>query len=67
MISYDKAREIQAEWDAAARNARLIAAAPELLAALTGLLNVRNMGWTMEQAEFNGYFDKARTALAKVS
>lgn len=47
------------EWDS---NARLIAAAPELLAELEGMVKVWKMGWKVDKAT---YIADAEAAIAK--
>lgn len=44
-------------------NARLMAAAPELLAALVGILEIGKRD--MSNQKYDGYFDSARAAVAK--
>ena len=49
--------------DAGEANARLIAAAPELLAALRGIIEIGKRD--LSNPKYDGYFEEARTAIAK--
>jgi hypothetical protein len=54
---------IDPEEDAA--NGRLIAAAPELLQALQGIIEIGK--WDMSNPKYDGYFRAAKEAIAKAT